>query len=259
MTTQIPVQIGTLLLDCATVDADGVRWHWRDIDGWESAEVDSSWGAKAGQSGVFPESVLYGGRPMVLSGFAEVVTIAVPFVESYEKAERKLALATDLVDTAPGLLVVSEQPTPKQALVYRNGRLRNRPHAKRRLMEFQVPILAPDHRKYATATTAIVAGVNTNNGTKLTPPTITVTGAAAGPVRVTNATDDGKYVQVNTALLGGQVLTIDMADWTANVDGVNADNLIDGASRWFDLLPGANTLSLTGGGTLGGTFRHAYI
>lgn len=258
MTTAIPIQIGTLLLDCATPDLDGIIWHWTDLDGWESPDVAASFGAKAGQSGVYPESTLYGGRPMVLSGVAEVITTAVPFVQSYEKAERKLALATDLVDTAPGLLTVSELPVPKQALVYRNGRLRNRPHVKRRVMEFQVPIMAPDHRKYATATTAIAAGVVANAGTKLSPPTVTVTGPSTNP-RVTNATDDGKFVQVNTVLAGGQVLTIDMDGWTASIGGVNADALIDPASRWFDLLPGNNTLSLTGGGTLGGSFRAAYI
>lgn len=257
--TPIDVQLGAMLFDCETVDADGIRWHSTEWPGWESPEPAQQWGAKAGQSGVFPESSLYGGRAIVFKGAAEMVTKAVPFEQSYEKAERKLAAATDLVETVPALFIVGELPVPKQALVYRAGRLRHRPEVKRRVMVFEVPLLAPDYRKYATTTTAIAAGVVANVGTKLSTPVVTVTGAAAGPVRVTNATDNAKYVQVNTALAGGQVLTIDMEEWSASIDGVNADALIDAGSRWWDVLPGNNTLSLTGGGTLGGSFRAAYI
>lgn len=255
--TCITVQLGAHLFDGDTIDADSVKWTAVSWDGWESPDTRQQWHEPAGQSGVVPGVQNYGGRAIVLKGTAEVM--AAPWEQGYEKAERRLAGITNLVESGPGLLIINHLPTPMQALVYRAGRLRHRRRIRSKILDWEVPLFAADHRKYGTSPVAGGAGVLANAGNTRATPIVTVTGPAAGPIRVTNATDDAKFVEVTTALAGGQVLTIDMNLWTASINGVNVDNLIAPASRWWDLRPGNNTISQSGGGTLNVAYRPAYI
>lgn len=258
MSACLPVSVGALALDGA-VDALGIKWWWTELAGWwDGPDEDQDWLARTGASGVILGASTYGGRAIVVKGVAEMMTK--PYATLWPQAADKLAGATDLVEGGAGLMVVQEAAAPKQAAVYRARAPRSRPRASMRVMEFEVPLMAPDHRKYGTTLNNPAGSPVTNGGNKYATPVVRVAGPAAGPVRVTNATDDGKWVQVNRALAGGEVLTFDMAALaaTSSVAGnVAAD--IEPGSRWWDLLPGVNALALAGGGTLTTEFRNAYI
>lgn len=261
MSVCLPVSVGSLALD-GTVDGLGIKWWWTELAGWwDGADQDQDWLQRTGSSGLYKGTSTYGGRAIVVKGVAEMMTK--PYATLWPQAADKLAAATDLVEGAAGLMVVQEATAPKLAEVYRARAPRTRPRASMRIMEFEVPLIAPDHRKYGTTLHAPGPGVVTNAGNKYATPTVVVTGPAAGPVRVTNATDDGKWVQVGgtmgaVSLLGGEVLTINMADLSVSINGADYSAYLEPGSRFWDLLPGANTTSLSGGGTMAVQFRDAY-
>lgn len=258
MSACLPMSVGALAINGA-VDGLGIKWWWTELAGWwDGPDEDQDWLARTGASGVIKGASTYGGRAIVVKGVAEMMTK--PYATLYPQAADKLATTTDLVEGGSGLMVVQEAAAPKQAAVYRARAPRTRSHVSMRYMEFEVPLFAPDHRKYGTTLHIVAGGAVTNAGNKYATPIVRVTGAAAGPVRVTNATDDGKWVQVNRALAGGEVLTFDMDAMTvmSSVAGNVAADIAAG-SRWWDLLPGANALALAGGGTLTTEFRDAYI
>lgn len=263
MTTVMPVQIGGFLLT-GDIDGEGIEWWWTDLAGWwEGGDQDQDWLQRTGASGTIPGVSLYRGRPIIVRGLAEMTVE--PYYELYQKAADRLAGATNYVEAAPAVLTVDEF-VPKRALVYRARAPRVRPAGTKqypmRVMEFEIPLQAFDWRKYGTALHVVVGGAVNNAGNVRSTPVVEVTGPSANP-RVTNGTDDGKFVQVGGTmgalnLAGGQVLTIDMDAMSATVGGVDVAGLIEPGSRWWDLLPGANALALAGGGTLTTSFRDAY-
>lgn len=256
------MSVGALAIN-GGVDGLGIKWWWTELAGWwDGPDEDTDWLQRTGSSGVIKGTSTYGGRAIVVKGVAEMMTK--PYATLYPQAADKLATTTDLVEGGSGLMVVQEAVAPKQAAVYRARAPRTRPHVSMRYMEFEVPLLAPDHRKYGTTMHNVAGGAVTNAGNKYATPIVRVAGPAAGPVRVTNATDDGKWVQVGgsmgaVALTGAEVLTIDMDAMTVTINGADYSAYIEPGSRWWDLLAGANALALSGGGTLTTEFRDAYI
>lgn len=253
MTTCVVVQVGGLVLD-GNVDGNGNRWDWTDLPGWEGPDVAQDLLQRTGASGLVMGSSLYRGRALVVRGTVECSTKEV----GYFAALNQLSGATDLVEESPGVLTVGE-PAPKQVTVWRSGTPRWRNVGGMLGAIFEVPLIAPDFRKYGTTLHTVAGGAVTNAGNKRATPIIEVSGPSTNP-RVTSATDDGKFVQVNVSLGGGEFLTLDMDAMAAytNLAGDVAGSIAAG-SRWFDLLPGVNALSLAGGGTLSTTFRDAFI
>lgn len=253
MTACVVVQVGGLVLD-GNVDGNGNRWDWTELPGWESPDVEQDLLQRTGASGLVMGTSLYRGRPLVVRGTVECSTKEVGYFAALNQA----SAATDLVEEAPGVLTVGE-PSPKQATVWRAGPIRWRSVGGMLGATFEVPLIAPDFRKYGTTLHTVAGGAVTNAGNKRATPVVTVTGPSTNP-RVTSATDDGKYVEVDVTLAGGEVLTLDMDAMTASatLHGDVAGSITAG-SRWFDLLPGVNALALAGGGTLSTTFRDAYI
>lgn len=261
MTNCIPVRVGSLVLD-GNVDGFGVKWDWTELPGWwDGAAVTQDWLSRAGASGVILGSSRYGGRAVIVRGVAEMTTA--PYPSAWAAAADRLAAATDLVEGAGGLMTV-EEATPKQLTVYRAREPRLRSRAGMRMMDFEIPLQAEGFRKLGTTLRSAGAGTVTNSGNKHTTPVVRVTGTPttgdAGPIRVTNATDGGKWVEVSRGLAAGEVLTIDMdaLTVTSSVAGDVAGNLVAG-SRFWHLLVGANTVSHSGGGTLAVEYRDAYI
>lgn len=95
----------------------------------------------------------------------------------------------------------------------------------------------------------------TNAGTYRTRPTLTVTGTAAGPIELTVGS---RTLKINTALTSGQVLVANTATKSVTLAGVERKDLIDNASQWPLLEPGANSVYYNGGGTASLNQRAAY-
>ncbi len=95
----------------------------------------------------------------------------------------------------------------------------------------------------------------TNAGDYPTRPTLTVVGTATSPVTLSI---NGRVLKVNSAVPSGQTLTVDAAAKTIVLNGVSRYDLLDNTSQWPFLLPGANAVVYTGGGTATLGYRAAY-
>lgn len=95
----------------------------------------------------------------------------------------------------------------------------------------------------------------TNNGTYYTAPTLTVSGPATNPAALSIA---GYRLTINTAVPSGSTLVVDTGAKTVLLNGVLRMDLIDNASTWPLLTPGANAVVYVGGGTATLAYRDAY-
>ncbi len=93
----------------------------------------------------------------------------------------------------------------------------------------------------------VVSVTCTNNGTRDTPPAITVTGPTTSP-RVTNVTT-GKYIELTgLTLLAGESVVIDVSKRTITKnDGTDLSAYWGSGSSWLVLNRGANQLTLLDG------------
>lgn len=273
MTVTYTATLGSLIFDCATPDSDGIVWSFESIDGWhDSADVDQSL-----------LDVMYGqtvtgahekARALIIRGGAYLPgTPPRPLEAKWWLAERRLKRETRFV-YVPGLLTVIEPALSLQAYV-----LRPRKIAVKRIgagpynLGFEIPLLAPDPRRYdaslTTNTDLELTGSGTtdsatiiNAGDQPTAPTVTIDGPATNP-KVTNADDDGRYVEYVGTLGAGDTLVLDMAAQTATIASVSVIGSISAASQFWSLLPGNNGVTYArtaGSGTSAAlvAYRHAY-
>jgi phage-related protein len=125
--------------------------------------------------------------------------------------------------------------------------------------EWAVQILCGDPILYGwTEYSATASGTHVNAGDEPVNPLFTVTGAAAGPIRITNSTV-GKFIEVSGALTAGQVLEVDFKAKTIKRAGVSIyGNLLTG-SRWWKMMPGNNVITTSGGGTTNLKWRDGWL
>lgn len=222
-------------------DLNGAYWNCDEIDGWDSPGMRQKLLDATGRHGKVAGQQLYDARALVLAG--DCVT---PSVAAFWASKTRLTTATNLL-AATGALVVNE-PTPKLAAVMRAGRVRMREYPDAAGFHFEVPLLAPDPRKYAaTASSAGMPATVTNAGDIETFPTLIVFGPSTNPMQITNG---GKTVRLNVALTGGQTLLVNFATGLVTISGVNRYDIVDLAvTRWWSLAPGANVVTYSGGGT----------
>jgi len=234
------VTLGAIVMDDAA-DSDGIKWtpSW-PIEGWETPVVRQTVMALVGADGAAVGNSGYAQRSLVLRGTASWGD-ADPAL--YWLAQDKLADATDTLET-PTTLIVGET-TPKQAAVRRTTTpQRFAPLGSFQGMTFQIPLIARDPRKYATTLTTqdVLDNPYTNAGRYRTPPTIEVTAWTGTTLVLGSATDDGKTVTLNATSAVGPIV-VDFAAQQVTDNGVPADEMVQAGSRWWQLLPGDNTLS----------------
>lgn len=237
------ITLGALSLGSGP-DGDGNNWKWHELDGWDSAELSVPVLDLAGEDRQSLGPLRYRGRALSLAGACECPNLA-----AYWLARTKLSTTTNLT-RAPGSLTVAET-VPKKIDVYRAGRPLIRPFDGLVGFEFEVPLIAPDPRKLASAGSSIAAaGAATNNGNFRAAWVLTVTGAAAGPVVLTRTAPGAtKTISINTSVPAAQTLVIDSRARSVILNGVNRYDLVTSTPEWFDLEPGANTIGYSGGGT----------
>jgi hypothetical protein len=191
------------------VDGDGTRWTCSKLVGWhDGPSMRQQSMDLAGEWGEVPTENLYGGRHMVLYGGA----IPGPGVTTDEMAD-KLNDITDVTQGEKTLYV--DESTPKQVQVRRNGDLRfglagDSPRA----VEFEIPLLATDPRKYSqtldSTVITVTAGATSDSETapnagktRTYPERIVVAGTGTQPLTITV---DGKEIELSQGLGAGRFL-----------------------------------------------------
>lgn len=246
------ITLGALTLNDDPADANGAMWDVVALEGWDSPDLRSSLLPLPGEDRQAIGPVLYNARSLSIVG-----ECTVPSEAAYWLSKTKIMTATELT-RAPGTLTVTETTT-KKISVYRAGRVLWRPVHSLLRSEFEIPLVAPDPRILAnTATTITPGGTATNSGNFKASPTLTVTGAAAGPIVIANTTA-GKTVTINTSVPGGQQLVVDFKARTILLNGVNRYDLVAATPQWFDIAPGANTITYSGGGTPSLSWNDSWI
>ena len=200
--TAVVRHLGTIDFN-SVVDGDGTRWGCDSIEGWYDGpsmrqgtlNVAGEWG------GVVTEN-LYGPRMLLLRGWA-VPGSAVTTAQMVDKLNNVSNATTGTVT-----LKVDENPA-KQVNAKRNGETRVRlMGGSERILEFEVPLIAPDPRKYSqtlTQTTITLgSGVSSNSATipnagtvAMYPESIVISGTGTQPLTVTVGT---RAVTLTTSL-----------------------------------------------------------
>lgn len=134
-----PITVGSLTL--GMVDVFGVEWDITEVEGWDGPP---------GAVGLEQRPTTHGGRisdpykaqarAIVIRGAAEA-----PSAREREAAEARLYAAV----TGGGALMVYHREAAQQMQVYPNGQPTT-PLVNPRAFEFELPLVAPDPRKYHT-------------------------------------------------------------------------------------------------------------
>jgi hypothetical protein len=261
-----------ITFNTAHADPQGVEWWIGDLDGWEFPDVDVSPLARMGRHGVWVPPSWFRARMVTMRG-----TFVAPDLATAHIAGEQLAALAALT-TTPGVLSVYEH-NPLRLEVRLAGRVRfDRSRAEGRHVNFEIPLIAADPRRYALAEQSVTFGVNVAPatghgftfplvfdfdfgsegeitggtpvqvaGTVETPPTFTFRGPCTGP-SITNVTT-GKTWRYTGSLLAGETLVVDIDAATVLLGGTgNRYYLVDPASDWWMLIPGQNVLTYAAAG-----------
>lgn len=216
---------------------DGVEWVVSDLTGWDSAEVRAPAARRPADHGLFLSTFFHGGRVLELVGHVMAPTTALAYA-----AKTALARLTNI--DRPLTLTVYEDRS-RIVTARRSDRLLLRQVDG--YVEFSIPLLAADPRKYAAELFELTADVGVdvvadNEGTMSTRASVTVTGPIATPL-LRNVTS-GEELAVDVALDAGETLIVDFDLHAVSVGGVSRRSAVLSGYRWWELAPGTNTLRL---------------
>jgi hypothetical protein len=268
-----------------SVDGNGITWTLEKVTGWDSAPSVGSVIQRSADHGGWPAAQYYGPRIITLTVMASAPTQA-----QRDTARALMQQAVAIGTSSSDLTTFTyNEPVPKQAAVRRNASASvTETYPTLADVEFTVPLVAPDMRKYSTVQQseqivlpAPPAGMTlpftmpvtfpgglpaesnaltiTNDGTFETRPSLTVTGPVVNP-QVTNGTY-GQAVSFSGLNLGAtDTLTLDMDNRQSFVNSTFYP--ADPFSAWWVLNPGSNLIFLNGntpgGATLSITWRSAW-
>lgn len=260
------VTLNDWVFDGATVDDDGLVYSYSSIKGWwDTANMALSTDPRGADDGVVVVDERLNERAVVLSGFIHHPTPGDPIgdlahaglrrLKAFCRPLRSLVLLT--VDE-PAVVSPVEAELTLQALV----RLGSPISATHRYSggvlvttEFQIPLLAPDPRRYSTVLHSLSdTDPQVNGGDELTPPTFIFSGVTDPEVRSHSVAGDPILKWFGT-VGGGSELRINCAEKTVTLDGVNARaGLL--FPNWFQYVPGDNDIEFFQAS--GVEFRDAY-
>lgn len=272
-TTCITAELGGFLFDGDSPDTDGVVYSWQDLAGWWDTP-DLSVITDQRPLGVSESVVNVGGRSITLTGVAHPPKLGDKVGLDAFAAMRRVKVACGCM-FAPKYLQVNEPGLSMHALVRQTSPMRFKLSSHLASVTFQIPLLAPDPRRYDVTPQSVATSGTfsaTNNGDLPTPPVLTVVGPAADVSLRNSSFSSTPFVRLPGALGSGAVLTIDFANLTANIDGLNVISLLEGnhlglpdaggvgggPPAWFQLRPGVNNLHQGGGGSGSLDFADAY-
>lgn len=254
-----PIELGSLVIDGSTLDANDILWTPTRLDGWwDSAPVRSST-QPAQPTGEYITGAAELGRALVLE-----VTASSPdpnavilgddcwtAIETMKAAARALFI--------PTLLKVTDPVFAGQAYVRRVGVIKQSMNGARHSMHFVVPLLAEDPRRYSQTldsdTITLVGGdatetvVITTAGDVDTPFVVTFKGPTVNPDALSHSLGTPStrpfFRWIGSLTNAADHLVVDTAAGTVLHNGVDASSGLDAGSQMFDLIPGANSISYT--------------
>lgn len=277
---------GTLTVPLGSIDSNGIAWVLGKVEGWDSPDTAGQVIQRAADHGGYPAAQYYAARMLTLT-----VTASAADQATRDLARAIFQMACPVSDLAT---FTYNEPTPKQMLVRRSGRITETSPTLADV-QFSAVLVAPDPRKYSTTlstmstTTASTSGglalpfaapftfgsippagsvVCTNAGTFECRPVITLAGPITSPT-VTNITTGDTISFSTLALASGDTLIIDTDSRQAVYNG--ALRSADATSSWWNLQPtvpgvagsGDNTIQLggttTGSGSMSISWRSAWI
>lgn len=254
------------------IDANGVAWIIKELKGWDGPPTVGQVIQRSADHGGWASAQYYGPRLMSLT-----VMASAPDQASRDVAAQQLVQAVPVSDMAT---FTYNEPVPKIAYVRQNGSA-NIGMTKPTLcdVEFTIPLVAPDPRKYSTiplmATATLPAPVINpltlpvtlptgfpgstppidsavtcvNSGTFETRPVITVAGPITSP-SIVNAVTAQAITFTGLELAATDQLVISTDARQAFLNGVFAP--ADVQSAWWVLEPGSTQVYLTGENFSGG-------
>jgi phage-related protein len=270
------VALGDLVLN--TIDDAGVVWVVTDIDGWwRLPEVETQDLARGWGDGSYDAKGRYANRLITLTGSFLTQT-----ADQAAAARDRLFRAIDLVYKG-GWLIVRESPD-KYAWVRLSGTPEVQNVSARGRTDFSIGLKAVDPIKYELVGNDVnslndeVIAMNgsvtvTNIGNTPVPVMFEVSGAlTASPaspasIKLTSAEPD-KVINIVVSQSAGNQLEIDTYKREVLYNGQGYETGVGAARRrvstivdWFELQPGANTISFTGTGQATCTvlFRSGWI
>lgn len=271
--TCIPVIFNGVPFDGVTPLDLGECFSWQDLAGWfDSGDLTVT--TAQDPFGVTPTAMNYGGRTITLTGLIHMPNPNLPLGDIAWSAMRFIKFLVAPSDFGPSLLEVDETglvgaPTGLQALCILNGPIRMKPTPSTlgiANVSFQVPLLAPDPRRYSTTLTQDTqlscSGTTddktmVNNGDRPSPFLATIIGDGVNPYIRSETVIGNPFVQANVTMVGGDVLIIDMAQLTATLNGLDVSTLLSGPAAgppaWWALPAGSSIVRLgraSGSGTL---------
>ncbi len=246
-------------------DAYGVLWRMRELEGWDSPELDEGADAKSGADGLWDVENFYGGRTLSIGG-----VFTAPSYEEREAAGYRLAQA---VPRDRLVAFTLNETTPKWVRARRSGRLKVRPVGELH-GEYSISMLAPDPLKYGgaavTASLSVATpgaglappwtppvlvpasssgldqAVMTNTGIYSSPPVITIHGPGASVSVYNYATS--LLLAYDLTLGASDFLTVDVAAGVALLNGTAQRPPAPGScvTSKFVMAPGDNLIRIFG-------------
>ncbi len=221
-----------------TPDSDGDVWIVVEHEGWDTPGFTAS---------AAPLAVAHGGN--ISPGFLPQRAVGLTGVCKFTDRQRALGKLQAVVNALPGSTMsrlsgpCGADSTDGYLDVYLAMQTKIR-HAGAHF-EFQLGMVAPFPIRQATATTSqsSATGTFTNAGTAPTPPVLTL-GGSGGDVTITNTTVSGAPSLVLKGLAANTV--VDFRARTVMVSGVSNYTAVQGASDWWWLASGANSITYSG-------------
>lgn len=233
-------------------DSNGVEWWMKDLDGWHGPEVRTDATPRTFEHGMVTGRQFYDGRPMTVSGW-----LYSPSGITNLRLARESLLAAVETATTPALLLVDETPA-RQAQVLRAGKVGMRISGQS-LLEFDIPILAPDPRRYSqTLTTVTVA---TTSGTAVTPGGNFRDGTPATILLAGGASLFEATTGLNWAASGTRQVKFDTAAGTVTYtdDGSPAWDAVGVSATGIMLQPGVTYTFTRVAGAASVSYRDAWV
>lgn len=256
--TPVTATLNNFVFDGTTQSPAGVVWDWQDLSGWfDTGDLRTAIG-EAGR-GVILTVDRRVGRPMTATVLAHSSSNGRRLDDLVYTAQKALKSAVAAaVSEAAILLKVNEPDVALQSKVRQVGPIRCRTLGTRAMVQCQIPLLAPDYRRYSQTlhSQALAVGSNsvTNAGDLPTPVIITRTGATTNP-SFQNTTAAGSPTLAFTGSFGAVSLVIDTDQETVQVNNINFRSSLTTA-QWWNLAPGVNTVVASHTATI--AYRDAY-
>lgn len=253
MTDPLTINLNGLIIDGQTPDPDGTVWSALKFDGWWDPPTTTVTTGDVTPIGQTVTIARFEARAIAAEFLAHHALDNLPLVNGCFSAIQRLKRAIDAT-LIPVPMLVNDPLLALRTQVRLNTGMKIAIQGDRGMVDFSVPILCPDPRRYAQATTLQslpITGTGTdsggvtivNNGDMESPPVVTIYGPATNPSIQNDSIAGTPHVKWNATLGSSDVLVINMNTCTVVRNG--SQNMIvdlDPNSRFWQMQPGANVI-----------------